>query len=150
MKHTTKQKIYFGVIIVIAVILDQLTKLFINGTMQLHESKPIIQNILHFTLTYNTGATFGLFKDMNILFILLSFAVLLIMLSKYKELPSPKFISAVILGGVIGNLIDRLAYGHVVDFIDFRIWPIFNIADSCITLGTIALLIILVKESVNT
>jgi signal peptidase II len=134
------------IFIFIAVILffDQLTKSLITITLSLHQSVPLIRGVLHLTLVRNRGAAFGIFKNQVPLFILASLiAIFLIALQFRKE--KPKLFSiytislSLIFAGALGNLADRLVFGYVIDFIDFRIWPVFNIADSAITIGAVLL-----------
>lgn len=130
--------------------LDQVTKNHILRILTLGESIPIIKNIFHLSLVQNTGIAFGLFQGKGIFFIIS--AVLIIFILIFLLGLEPKnfklsFPLALILGGAIGNLIDRLRFGFVVDFLDFRVWPVFNIADSAITIGGIVLFFILLRES---
>jgi len=127
------------------IIFDRLTKSFFSNLLTLGESIPVIRKFFHFTLIHNTGIAFGFFKDQGIVFIVIPIVVILLLAFNvfyYKqnnEWLSRGYIIAfsLILGGAIGNLIDRISYGYVIDFIDFRIWPVFNIADSAITIGGI-------------
>ena len=96
------------------------------------------------TLVHNTGIAFGLFKDQGIVFIIIPvIAVILLIFNIFyyknnKELSRTYILGfSLILGGAIGNLVDRINYGYVIDFIAFRFWPVFNIADSAITIGAI-------------
>jgi len=130
---------------VLIVFVDRFTKLFFFDLLIYGESLPIVRNILHMTMVHNTGIAFGLFKDYGITFIVIPIvAVFLLVFNIYyyrqnNEALSRAYIVAfsLILGGAIGNLIDRIVYGYVIDFIDFRVWPVFNIADSAITIGAI-------------
>lgn len=141
-------KKYLSVISIalIAAILDQLTKFAVMQNAGINDSIPVIENIFHITYVTNTGSAFGLFKDLNLLFILISIAVMTILvyfLKKVKEESKiEQVLSGLLLGGIIGNLADRIMLGHVIDFIDFRIWPVFNIADSLITISVIGLIAI--------
>ncbi len=127
------------------VLIDRITKVFFSDLLFYGESLPIISNVLHMTLIHNTGIAFGLFKDQGIVFIIIPVIaiVLLVFNIQYyrqnNEALSRVYIVAfsLILGGAIGNLIDRIAFGYVIDFIDFRVWPVFNIADSAITIGAV-------------
>ncbi len=127
------------------VFVDRLSKIFFSDLLVYGESLPIIRNVLHMTMVHNTGIAFGFFKDQGITFIVIPIvAVVLLVFNIYyyrqnNEALSRTYIVAfsLILGGAIGNLIDRIVYGHVIDFIDFRVWPVFNIADSAITIGAI-------------
>ena len=130
---------------VLIVFIDRLTKLFFSDLLMYGESLPIIRNVLHMTMVHNTGIAFGFFKDYGVTFIVIPVvAIFLLAFNIYyyrqnNEALSRAYIVAfsLILGGAIGNLIDRIVYGYVIDFIDFRIWPVFNIADSAITIGAI-------------
>ena len=135
----------------LAVILDQGSKLAVAGTMQLYQSIPIMP---FFKLTYvhNTGAAFSFLSEAGgwqrwffaglALAISVIIAVWLTRLKQHETLLAVAL--ALVLGGAVGNLIDRLAYGYVIDFLDVYYdawhWPAFNIADSAITLGVILML----------
>ncbi len=123
--------------------LDRLTKILVTRNLASYsESLPVIKGIFHLTLVHNRGAAFGILKNQIPLFIFTSiFAIILIFL-KLKNGKSTKLYSvslSLILAGALGNLIDRIFFGHVIDFLDFRIWPVFNVADSAITVGAILL-----------
>ena len=132
------------------IVLDQLTKFLITQNLKLNQSIPIIKNILHLTYVTNTGSAFGLFKSLNIFFIFFSIIVIIAIFYYLKKRINNeklmKFSIGLLLGGTIGNLIDRLIYGYVTDFIDFRIWPVFNFADSAVTVSIILLIVLLWKE----
>lgn len=115
--------------------------------MDIGNSIPIIKGILHITYIENMHTAFGVFKYHSIFFII---AILIILFSAFfvqkriifKENQKIYISLLLILGGGIGNLTDRIIYqGKVIDFIDFRIWPIFNIADIAIVIGTFMLLV---------
>ncbi|RKY31442.1 MAG: signal peptidase II [Candidatus Omnitrophota bacterium] len=132
------------IIIFIVLFLDQLTKLIATNNLILNKSFPVIKGIFHFTLVYNRGAAFGLLKGQIPLFVFTSiFAIILVLLAirdyKEKKISLQVFALSLILAGGLGNLIDRIFLGYVVDFLDFRIWPVFNIADSAITIGAVLL-----------
>ncbi|MBW2989846.1 signal peptidase II, partial [Candidatus Woesearchaeota archaeon] len=133
----------------LVVILDQAVKYLISRYMGLHQSIPLIPNMLHLTYIRNTGAGFGILKGRNISLIFISIAVISIILFYLKKIIAEKQINipvALVLGGAVGNLIDRIFIGHVIDFIDFRVWPAFNIADSAITIGAVWLMIYFWKK----
>ncbi len=129
------------------ILIDQWSKWAIVHKMNLYESVPIIQGWLHITSIRNTGAAFSLLQNQRWFFIILTLIIVVFIVvfihknSKKNKLFS--FALAFILGGAVGNLIDRVITGQVVDFIDVRIihFAIFNIADSAITIG-VGLLII--------
>ena len=131
-------------IAILIICVDQLTKFIIHKNLLLNQSFPIIKGIFHLTLIHNRGAAFGILKNQIPLFIFTSvLAVILIYLNlrkdKQKKLSVPTLSLCLILGGALGNLIDRIFLGYVVDFLDFRVWPVFNLADSAITVGAILL-----------
>ena len=128
------------------VIIDQVTKAIAVRELASAVSVPAIGKIVSLTLVKNTGAAFGLFKYQTTAFIVISLiaiAVTVFYLAKKKTSFYPAL--ALILGGAAGNLIDRLRFGYVVDFIDLHFWPVFNIADSCITIGAISLFVIILR-----
>ena len=129
-------------IIIFGLILDQFTKFLALRNLAQNQSIALIKNIFHLTLIFNRGAAFGVFKNYTILFIAASFlAILFIILSlrKNRKIGLSNISLGLILSGAAGNLIDRIRLGCVVDFLDFRIWPVFNIADSMITVGAVLL-----------
>ena len=145
-----KKNIFIFSIALFIISVDQLTKFFIKINFQLNQPVPIISNILHLTYITNTGSAFGLFKGLSIFFILFSIVVIIIVFYYLKRIKNNEktlqFSVGLLLGRTVGNLIDRLFYGAVVDFIDFRIWPVFNIADSAVTISVVFLIILLWKK----
>ncbi len=131
-------------------VLDQFTKFLIKRNFQFNQSIPIIKNILHLTYVTNTGSAFGLFKGLNVFFVVFSFIVIAAIFYFIKKIQKNEkliqFSAGLLLGGTIGNLIDRLLYGFVIDFIDFRVWPVFNVADSAVTISSVLLIILLWKK----
>ena len=141
----------FLIIIIVAIIaLDQWSKWAIKTSFNLYQSKPVIQDLLHFTYVTNDGMAFGLSfpggKHVLLLMTILLTGFIVGFLWKEKNgHPLIKYGLALILSGAIGNLIDRMLYGKVVDFLDLMIgnfhWYIFNIADSSVTIGMILFII---------
>ena len=121
------------------VILDQFSKYIVVENMALGESIPIIEEVFHLTYIFNPGAAFGMFAHNRLFFIAIAVIVIGIIIWARREiLASPWEVKAgcgLFLGGAIGNLIDRARQGLVIDFFDFRIWPVFNIADIAICIG---------------
>lgn len=121
------------------VILDQFSKYIVVENMALGESIPIIEEVFHLTYILNPGAAFGMFAHNRLFFIAIAVIVIgIIILARREILASPWEVKAgcgLFLGGAIGNLIDRARQGLVIDFFDFRIWPVFNIADIAICIG---------------
>ena len=139
----------YGLILVI-VALDQWSKWAIKTSFNLYQSKPVIQDLLHFTYVTNDGMAFGLSFPggkhvLLIMTILLTGFIVGFLWKEKNGHPLIKYGLALILSGAIGNLIDRLLYGKVVDFLDLMIgnfhWYIFNIADSSVTIGMILFII---------
>lgn len=136
----------------LVVILDQLSKYLIIQNFQLYESVALLPG-LNFTYVRNTGAAFSFLQDaggwQRWFFITLSSCVSIALLVWMKKLPGVHTWLAValalVLGGAVGNLIDRILFGYVIDFIDVYVdrwhWPAFNVADSAITVGIIMLII---------
>ena len=127
------------------IFIDRITKIFFSKLLSYGESLPVIHNVFHMTLVHNTGIAFGLFKDQGAVFVVVPvIAVILLIVNIYYYQQNDQVLSrtyivafSLILAGAIGNLIDRMQYGYVIDFIDFRVWPVFNIADSAITIGAL-------------
>ncbi len=123
---------------------DQWTKWLVRHALEPSQSLPILPPILHLTHVQNTGAAFGLFKGFAGVLIVVSLAVIGWVGWEFVHgRPDRRLIrwaEALILGGATGNLIDRLRWGYVVDFIDLRVWPTFNVADSAITIGVLLIL----------
>ena len=141
----------FLIIIIVAIIaLDQWSKWAVKTSFNLYQSKPVIQDLLHFTYVTNDGMAFGLSFPggkhiLLIMTILLTGFIVGFLWKEKNGHPLIKYSLALILSGAIGNLIDRLLYGKVVDFLDLMIgnfhWYIFNIADSSVTIGMILFIV---------
>jgi len=134
--------------------LDQWTKSLILDRMPLYASIPLISGFLHFTLVYNRGALFGIFHDLtdplrSTLFLVIpAVAIVMILTFQYLTTVADTLAQtglALILGGALGNLTDRVRLGYVVDFVDVFIgrhhWPAFNVADSAICIGVSVLVV---------
>ncbi|MBR4944600.1 MAG: signal peptidase II [Peptococcaceae bacterium] len=139
---------YFFVPLIAGLILDQALKSWIRTNMTIGQSIPVIQNIFHITYIENPGAAFGILANQRILFLILTALITGIMVYLYLNLRNKKSVAALSLGlvisGAIGNFIDRFIQGTVTDMFDFRIWPVFNIADICICIGIALLCYILI------
>ncbi len=137
----TGQNRSYGSYFLIVVILDQITKLLIKSNFNINESVNLISNFLNLTFITNTGSAFGILQGFNTYMIFISMIVLGVILFYWDKISNKeKIFFAFIMGGIVGNLIDRIAYGFVVDFISFSFWPAFNVADSAITIGIILLI----------
>lgn len=119
--------------------LDQLSKWFMVSYLQEYHSIEVIPRVFHLTLVYNRGAAFGTLQGQQWFLIGVSAIVVLGMLLWHRSLLQEgrwaAWAYALIWGGALGNLIDRIRLRSVVDFLDFRVWPVFNIADSAICIG---------------
>jgi len=104
------------------------------------DSLPLLPPLLHLTYVQNTGAAFGLFKGWSILFVGISAVVIVWIMWEFATRltslsPLTVWGSAFVLGGAVGNLLDRVRLGYVIDFLDLRVWPVFNVGDCAITIG---------------
>lgn len=125
---------------------DQVIKYFISTNLKPVGSVTVINNILDFTYVENKGVAFGMFSGMRWIFIALTaFLICAIVIYMFKKKPQSKLFYvcvALIVGGGIGNLIDRIFYGYVIDYISLSFFqPVCNFADYCITVGTFLLVI---------
>lgn len=124
---------------ILVFIIDQLVKHLVVSTMHLGQSLPVIKGIFHITYVLNPGAAFGMLEHQRWFFILVALAAVLLGAAFYKKLQQESFLmrsgAGLLLGGAVGNLADRIQSGLVVDFLDFRVWPVFNIADIAICAG---------------
>ncbi len=130
------------VIVSVVLFLDQLTKFLAVRFLQLNTPVALIKNFLYLTLVHNRGAAFGMFRNQLLIFVLISvFAIALIFyhLKNKKNSVLSGISLSLIAAGAIGNLIDRLRFGFVIDFLDLRVWPVFNLADSAITIAALLL-----------
>lgn len=135
----------------IILLLDLSSKFIISNIIKLNNSLILIQNTIHLTHVKNTGAAFSLFQNKSLMLILigiLATAYIIYMLLTNKNKKTNIYLS-IILGGILGNTLERIFFNQVTDFIDVLIWPIFNIADIAITIGTALLIIQLVKEEID-
>ncbi len=139
-----------GSIALVVVITDQITKSIIKANIPLYKSIPVVDEFFNITHVKNTGGAFGILSDMNSLFFIIASSIALLIVIIYLiRLPENNLwlitSLSLISGGAIGNMIDRVRFGEVIDFIDLFYdrfhWPAFNIADSSITVGVFILLI---------
>ncbi|MCK8826889.1 signal peptidase II [Natroniella acetigena] len=124
--------------LLLTVILDQGTKYLVMENLDLYQSIPIIEDIFHLTYIRNQGAAFGILQGRVTFLIIVTVLAIILLIVFYNELPVDNRFNRLILGlgigGALGNLIDRVRLGYVVDFFDFRVWPVFNIADVAIVI----------------
>ena len=142
-------------VIVVAVFLDQLTKYLTVLHLKPVDTVPIIEDVLHLTYVENTGAAFGMMKDARWVFMITStLAIIGILVYLFWKRPESKLEClslAFIVGGGIGNMIDRTVLGYVVDMIDFRLinFAVFNVADSFVCVGAGLMILHLILEMVK-
>jgi len=172
-----KKSVIIYSLIAVIVLLDQISKYIVKSTMHLYQSLEVIGDFLRLTYIENPGMAFGIQFENKFWFTVLSILAATIVVIYLLRMPNERFVFrlslALILGGAIGNLIDRLIYGRVVDFMDVEFfdislpsfnflflqfpgydmtrWPVFNVADSAVTCGMILLtwLIFSQKSHVN-
>ncbi len=136
----------------VVVVLDQLTKTLVTAHMALHQSIPLIDGFFSLTYVRNTGAAFGFLagriEELRVpFFLIVSSGAVVVLLWFVRSVPADRrwMIAAcgAVLGGAVGNMVDRLAFGEVIDFLDVYAgsyhWPTFNLADSAITIGVLVL-----------
>jgi len=145
-KEKQKNKIFLLAVASI-IVLDQITKSAAKAYLE--EPFQIIKNFISFSYVKNTGAGFGILQGQNLMIAFLTLAFVGAVLYFYDKIPHEKktvVFTGLLLGGAVGNLIDRFALGFVRDFIAFSFWPAFNVADMGITVGGIGLIVYLWKE----
>lgn len=124
--------------------LDQLSKFYVQGAMELGATVSVLPEIFHITYILNRGAAFGILEDQRVFFICIAVVMMVCVWRFYGRIVSYGVFmrsgTGLLVGGAAGNLVDRVRLGAVVDFFDFRIWPIFNVADIAIVCG-VALMI---------
>lgn len=147
----------------LVIVLDQIAKALVVGSLTLNKPVVLVENLLRFRYTHNTGAAFGFFKDGTGALSIAAVAIVIAILVSASRMGDGGnrwaiLAMGLVVGGALGNLIDRLRMGYVVDFIEVygpRIqignsvytWPVFNVADSAITVGVVVLLVTLIFGS---
>lgn len=145
--------ILVGILVALA---DQLTKEWIRANVA-YGASLFELGLFRITHIHNTGAAFGLFAGQSFILTIIALigivVVFLCVFSSYRYLPFldnmlGKATFGLVLGGIVGNLIDRLRFGHVTDFIDFTYWPVFNIADSAETISIILFAYLIIRQAI--
>ena len=135
---------YFLLVALLVIIFDQLTKYYVVSNFYLGESVPVIENIFHWTYILNPGAAFGMFEGSRWFFVVIAIGVLVGIWYMKDEINEGGWMmqygAALFGGGAIGNLIYRARRGFAIVFFDFRIWPVFNVADIAICVGVAMIL----------
>ncbi|NLA33157.1 MAG: signal peptidase II [Mollicutes bacterium] len=140
------------IITIVGLLIDQVSKFIISYLFELNHSIKLINNFLSFTYKHNYGAAWGILSGLNILFILMALIGLYLIykyIDEFKSNKRNKIAFGFLLAGISGNLIDRIFFGYVRDFIDVKIFnynfPIFNLADSLIVIGAILIIFAIIK-----
>lgn len=136
----------FYIFIILLITLDQAIKFLVNNSLSYGQSVPVLKNIFHLTYVRNSGAGFGILQGQREFFIIITIIIISTLLIYRFKTSNNKYLNmalGLIIGGAIGNLIDRIRFSYVIDYLDFRIWPVFNLADSAVFVGVGILLIYL-------
>lgn len=151
--------ILYGLIAIVSVIIDQFTKYLAVVNLQGKASFYIIGDFLRFSYVENRGAAFGMLQNQRVFFIvatiILSLVLIYMIWFSKRITKTAKLTLSLVFGGAIGNFIDRLRLGYVVDFIDVRFgsvynFPVFNIADSCLVVGITILIFLILFNKFDT
>ena len=154
-KLSVKKYAVYTAVIALCIALDQLSKLLAARFLQPIPTKPLWEGVLHLTYVENKGAAFGMFSNARWVFMIISTAAIIALaIFIYGGMgENPLYIvsSLLIISGGIGNMIDRIFLGYVVDFIDFRLinFAVFNIADSFVCIGAGLLILALLKDLIE-
>lgn len=140
----------FYLIAIIWLVLDQVSKYYVMNHFAIGESVSVIQNVFHLTYIINRGAAFGMLTNQRWFFLVVAFILIIVYAIYHKKVNrgpiSLRIGSALLISGAIGNGIDRYVLHGVVDFLDFRIWPIFNVADIGICVGVACIIYHLLRN----
>lgn len=136
---------------------DQLIKYFVIHNLELYKSIKLIPNFFYITFVKNDGAAFSILRGNRWLLIAIGIIALMFMIKLIimdKKITKLDVVSySLVIGGILGNLVDRVLYGSVIDYLDFYLFgynaPVFNFADSCIVIGAIIIICVLIKEGNN-
>lgn len=151
MKKGFKDILFFGIIFTI---IDQVVKIILSNKMIVNQTFIVIRNFFSITLVHNTGAAFSIFENSRILLMLIGILALIGLILYIKKLEAIDdidiFTYSLLVGGIVGNLIDRIVYGYVIDYLSFKFgefyFPIFNFADVCIVVAILIILFRMIKE----
>lgn len=159
MSSKLQGRLPYLLLVAATLILDRLTKAWIHNGFDLHESASVIDGFFNITYVQNTGVAFGIFSSISspakslLLSVFTAFAAVVVVAYSVRSPAQNRLLQvalALILGGALGNLYDRLAYGYVIDFLEFYVgtyhWPSFNVADSAITAGVVLLALEIIRN----
>ncbi len=148
-----KENIKIILVTTLSLVLDQIIKYIITTNLKLTEMIQVIKNFFRITYVQNTGAAFSIFTDSKTFLIILSVLILLILvyyITKTKHYKYDFILYGMLIGGILGNLIDRMRLGYVIDYLDFNLggynFPVFNLADTFIVISGIILMIRIMME----
>ncbi|MGH2753335.1 MAG: signal peptidase II [Actinomycetota bacterium] len=147
------QYLRLAIVATVVIAIDQVTKSLALASFE-EQPADVIDGILTFRITYNSGGAFGLLQGLPGLFLVATLVATVVILFWVRNLDRPAWMLplGMVLGGGVGNLIDRTVRstdGQVVDFIDFHVWPVFNLADACIVVGVLWLVFLGGREEVE-
>lgn len=130
---------YLALVIFLTVLADRVSKIIVMNNMYQGDSIPLVQGIFHLTYVRNPGAAFGILANRTYILVLVAVLVVAAIIYFYRKMGEARgyvpIALGLVAGGALGNLADRVIYGEVIDFIDFRVWPVFNLADVAIVAG---------------
>jgi signal peptidase II len=162
MPFKIKERLPYLLVATVALGLDRWTKALIQKRFSLNESISVIDGFFNITYVRNTGVAFGIFDPLSLpaksvlLSVFTAFAVVVVITYSVRTPLRNRLLQialALILGGAVGNLYDRLAYGYVIDFLEFYVgayhWPSFNIADSAISIGVVLLALEILRDEAS-
>ncbi|MCM8784340.1 MAG: signal peptidase II [Candidatus Omnitrophica bacterium] len=137
-RKVTPQLVFYFLLFLGVFFVDQLLKKSVSSFFLPGEGFPVIKNIFHITLVFNKGIAFGMFQNIPLFFLIILILISIFSFLKYRPYTRGKKLAiSLISAGTLSNLLDRIRFGYVVDYLDFRIWPVFNLADASITLGIV-------------
>jgi len=159
MSFKSQGRLIYLCLVLAVLVSDRLTKLWIQNHFNLNDSATVIDGFFNITYVRNTGVAFGIFSSISspvksvLLSVFTAFAAIVVIVYSVRSPVRNRLLQvalALILGGALGNLYDRLAYGYVVDFLEFYVrsyhWPSFNVADSAISVGVVLLAIEIIRN----
>ena len=146
--------ILLWMVTVLTIIADQGSKIFVAKRMELGQSIPVLGNFFRITFIRNAGSAFGIFLGGGWFYLLASILAIILIFFYLRKMSAGHLWSRIsltlILGGALGNLIDRVRYGMVIDFLDFGVgrlrWPVFNLADAAVTVGVAVFLLLMFQK----
>jgi signal peptidase II len=144
-------RVRIAIVAALVFVLDWVSKHWVATHMAVGESRTVLPGFLDITYVRNAGAAFGLLQGQTVLFVIIT-AVVIVLIATYgrraaQESPLLGYAFGLQLGGALGNLLDRLLYGRVIDFIAFRVWPyVFNFADASLVIGGALFALVILRE----